>query len=59
MYRFIYLFSALLAGSVLLPAQQAGWTMINWRITAEAHSFQSTLFEAIDKSSAAGVKAIE
>jgi type 1 glutamine amidotransferase/sugar phosphate isomerase/epimerase len=59
MYRFLYLFSLILAGSVLLPGQQAGWTMINWRITAEARSFQSTFFEAIDKSSAAGVKAIE
>src|ERR1035437_1358372 len=59
MNRFVYLFSAMLAASALLPAQQAGWTIIGWRITPEANSFQSTFFEAIDKSSAAGVKAIE
>jgi len=59
MNRFGYLVSVMLGVGVLLPAQQPGWTIIGWRVTVQARSFQSTFFEAIDKSSAAGVKAIE
>ena len=50
---------AALAASAALRAQQPGWTMIGWRIGVQANSFRSTVFEAIDKTSAAGVKAIE
>src|SRR5437762_1576353 len=59
MKRFAYLLISALAVSPALPAQQPGWTLIGWRIAVQANSFRSTFFEAIDRSTAAGVKAIE
>jgi hypothetical protein len=59
MSRIGHLLLAALAAGLTLPAQQPGWTIIGWRIAVQARSFQSTFFEAVDKTSAAGVKAIE
>jgi len=59
MHPFRYVLLAALAAGVPLAAQQPGWTIIGWRISAQAGSFQTTFFDAIDKTSAAGVKAIE
>src|SRR5207253_2124647 len=49
----------MLAGAAIVPAQQPGWTLVGFRVTAQANSFQSTFLDAVEKSSAAGVKSIE
>lgn len=49
----------LLAGAAVVPAQQPGWTIVGFRVTVQANSFPSTFLDAVEKSSAAGVKSIE
>src|SRR5262249_48996811 len=49
----------LLAATAALNAQQPGWTMIGWRSAVQASSFPGSFLEAIDKTAAARVPAIE
>jgi type 1 glutamine amidotransferase/sugar phosphate isomerase/epimerase len=59
MNRYSCLLLAAVAASMTLSAQQPGWTIVGFRVTAQAASFNGTFFEAVDKTAAAGVKAIE
>ena len=58
MKRALILLLAVLWAAALLSAQQPGWTIVGFRITAQTGS-QGSFSDAVDRISGAGIKSVE
>jgi type 1 glutamine amidotransferase len=59
MKRALISLPALLWAAASLSAQQPGWTIVGFRITAQTGSFSGSFSDSVDRISGAGIKSVE